>query len=101
MYGFRGLIVALWQSGDVASAEPNMFELCRALATSAKPMWQRDKPGLSFVVSKSQIVHLKWLNSTFERRKCIVELCSTFLTLGREKQNVVALLSVNRNVYIF
>ena len=52
-------------------------------------MWQRDNRVLSFVVSKSQIVHLKWLNSTFERRKCIVELSSTFLTLGREKQTLL------------
>ena len=46
IYSYRGwaclanfLNVAKWQSGDVARAEPNMFELCRALATSAKPLW--------------------------------------------------------------
>ena len=34
--------------------------------------WQRDNRVLSFVVSKSQIVHLKRLNNTFERTKHIV-----------------------------
>ena len=38
------LNVAKWQSGVVARAEPNSFELCRALATSAKPEWRWDKP---------------------------------------------------------
>ncbi len=38
------LNVAKWQSGVVARADPNSFELCRALATSAKPEWRWDKP---------------------------------------------------------
>ena len=95
------LNVAKWQSGDVARAEPNMFELCRALATSAKPEWRWDKPNSERDTCKSQIVHLKRLKNTFEWAKHIVELCSTLLTLGREKTNVGSLLSLNRSVYIF
>ena len=43
MFG-RGL---MWQSGKVAlwrEQSQNLFELCRALATSAKPEWRWDKP---------------------------------------------------------
>ena len=52
----------MWQSGDVARAEPNSFELCQALATSAKPEWRWDKP--SFEPGCFQIA-----NSTFEEAK--------------------------------
>ncbi len=34
------LNVAKWQSGVVARAEPNLFELCRALAISTKSEWR-------------------------------------------------------------
>ena len=56
------LNVAKWQSGVVARAEPNSFELCQALATSAKPEWRWDKP--NFGRSCSQIV-----NGAFEEVK--------------------------------
>ena len=62
------LNVAKWQSGDVARAEPNMFELCRALATPAKPERLRDNRILGTVTCKSRIVHLKWLKITFVTR---------------------------------
>jgi len=51
------LNVAKWQSGVVARAEPNLFELCRAFATSAEAkvaLWQE---------------HLQIRNSTFSVAK--------------------------------
>ena len=56
------LNVAKWHCGVVARAEPNSFELCRALATSAKPEWRWDKPN-------SRRGHLQIANSTFEEAK--------------------------------
>ena len=40
------------------------------------------------VTCKSQTAHLKRLKNTFEWAKHIVELCSTLLTLGREKRTL-------------